>query len=164
MTNSLDPEKCGTCVFFKGGKCGCRESRFSGKNRIAGAIACEYHYLTPAAENEKYTLPCPYNKEIRCVQLPADDSCGCDDYCNQCPTKMEIKTMGKKKGNLVLNLVPREEITLTDTEGEKKVCTICLPEDRTVPVKLVFNAPLHIHIERSDAKVKTKASKRLGNR
>lgn len=34
-------------------------------------------------ENEKYNLPCIYNKSILCVQYPDDNCCGCD-FCEDC--------------------------------------------------------------------------------
>ena len=35
------------------------------------------------AENEKYNLPCPYNPEVMCIQMPCDprDDNYCDDGC-----------------------------------------------------------------------------------
>lgn len=48
-----------------------------------------YHEDEPTAEeeNQKYTKPCPYNKEVDCIQYP-DDSCGCDP-CEECETKLK---------------------------------------------------------------------------
>ena len=37
-------------------------------------------------ENKKHEKPCPYNKEVMCVQYP-EDSCGCDP-CEECETKL----------------------------------------------------------------------------
>ena len=35
------------------------------------------------AENEKYNLPCPYNAEVMCIQMPCEpeDDNYCDDGC-----------------------------------------------------------------------------------
>ncbi len=34
-------------------------------------------------ENEKYNLPCPYNKKVMCIQMPSapEDDNYCDDGC-----------------------------------------------------------------------------------
>lgn len=42
--------------------------------------------MIPEQENEKYNLPCPYNPDIKCVQIP-DDSCGCD-WCEGCENRV----------------------------------------------------------------------------
>ena len=41
-------------------------------------------------ENEKYNLPCPYNKKVMCVQMPSDPTD--DNYCDDgCPVREESK-------------------------------------------------------------------------
>jgi len=37
-------------------------------------------------DNEKYNLPCPYDSEVQCVQMPCDP--GDDNYCDDgCPNR-----------------------------------------------------------------------------
>ena len=36
--------------------------------------------------NEKYNLSCPYNPEVKCVQMPCDDEVD-DNLCSGCPNK-----------------------------------------------------------------------------
>ena len=42
------------------------------------------------SENEKYDLPCPYNKEVMCIQMPCDPTD--DNYCDDgCPNRKETE-------------------------------------------------------------------------
>lgn len=47
--------------------------------------------LTPDEENEKYNLPCPYDPDVMCVQMPCapEDDNYCDDGCPHSPKTQE---------------------------------------------------------------------------
>ena len=49
---------------------------------------------TEIDENEKYNLPCPYDASVNCVQMPDDDSCGCDP-CQDCPINKDNRHRGE---------------------------------------------------------------------
>lgn len=49
-------------------------------------------------ENKANTKPCPYNKNVPCVQYP-DDGCGCNP-CEECEIKLKAEQPCQPKGEV----------------------------------------------------------------
>lgn len=66
-----------------------KNEKLEEKNKVLKDVVRLYRQDEPSAEEEnlKNTKPCPYNREVNCVQYP-EDSCGCD-FCEECETKLK---------------------------------------------------------------------------